>query len=191
MSPDTIGVPRKNMVLGKHSGRHAFEQRIQDMGFQTTREELDLLFARFKELADRKRTVTDRDLEALMGVGIAEDKPGMYKLDRFVINSGNTITATATVRLLREGVPVEQVATGDGPVDAMFTAINRIVGVKFTLTDYTLRAVTEATDAQGEATVKIRREAEIFNGRGISTDVLEATARAYVNAINHMLEAKE
>ncbi len=191
MSPESIGVPRKNMVLGKHSGRHAFEQRIQDMGFQTTREELDVLFARFKELADRKRTVTDRDIEALMGVGVAEDKPGLYKLERFVINSGNTITATATVRLLREGVPVEQVATGDGPVDAMFTAINRIVGVKFTLTDYTLRAVTEATDAQGEATVKIRRDAGIFNGRGISTDVLEATAKAYVNAINHMLETKE
>jgi 2-isopropylmalate synthase len=159
------------------------------MGFSTTREEIEILFAKFKDLADRKRTVTDRDLEALMGVSIAVDKPGMYKLDRFVINSGNTITATATVRLLKEGVPVEMVATGDGPVDAMFTAINRIVGVKFVLTDYNLRAVTEGNDAQGEALIKIRRDEDMFNGRGISTDVLEATASAYVNAINHMLEA--
>ena len=189
MSPESIGVPRKNMVLGKHSGRHAFEQRVRDMGFSTTREEIEILFAKFKDLADRKRTVTDRDLEALMGVSIAVDGPGMYKLDRFVINSGNTITATATVRLLKEGVPVEMVATGDGPVDAMFTAINKIVGVKFVLTDYNLRAVTEGNDAQGEALIKIRREDEMFNGRGISTDVLEATANAYVNAINHMLEA--
>ncbi len=192
MSPESVGVPKKNMVLGKHSGRHAFESRIQEMGYAPTREEIDVLFAKFKDLADRKRTVTDRDVEALLGVTKTEDtrKPGAYRIERFVINSGNTITATATVRLVKDGFVEEQVATGDGPVDAMFTAINRIVGVKFVLTDYSLHAVTEQTDAQGEATIKIRKDSEIYNGRGVSTDVLEATAQAYVNAINHLLEAE-
>ncbi len=192
MTPDDVGIPAKQMVLGKHSGRHAFDARLRQMGFVGGKEESDAVFIKFKELADRKKIVHDKDIEALIGIHrIEEEIPGIYKLDRFVVNTGNTITATATVRLERQGVMYEQVAAGDGPVFAMFTAINKIAGIKPVLDDYSIQAVTEGQDAQGEVRVRIRFGSEIYKGRSISTDILQSSVQAYINAVNQLVDDLE
>lgn len=189
MTPESVGLSQNNMVLGKHSGRHAFEDRLKVLGYNLTKEELDETFSKFKMLADKKKVVLDADLEVLLQHKAVE-VPETYKLDRFVINTGNTITATASVRLIRqngEEIVEEEVSTGDGPIDAAFKAVEKIAGINFTLEDYTLRSVTEGLDAQGEAYVKIRSGARIYTGKGVSTDVFEASVLSYVNAINKMI----
>ncbi len=186
MTPESIGLSQNKMVLGKHSGRHAFDDRLKTLGYSLTKEELDAAFKEFKILADKKKVVQDRDLEALVEEKSVEI-PEVYHLERFVINSGNTITSTASVKLIKNDEEVEEVSTGDGPVDAAFKAIDKIVGIPFTLEDYVLHSVTEGKDAQGEVVVKIRMEEELFTGRGLSTDVVEASVKAYVNAVNKML----
>ncbi|MGI6050481.1 MAG: 2-isopropylmalate synthase, partial [Acetivibrionales bacterium] len=141
MTPESIGLSKNNMVLGKHSGRHAFEDRLVELGYNLTKKELDETFIRFKALADKKKVVQDADLEVLLQHKSVEI-PEMYKLDRFVINTGNTITATASVRLIKqsdEEMLIEEVSTGDGPIDAAFKAVEKAVGANFTLEDYTIR----------------------------------------------------
>jgi 2-isopropylmalate synthase len=174
------------MVLGKHSGRHAFEDRLKSMGYHLSKEELDESFKQFKALADKKKIVSDRDLEALIQQK-SLNVPEVYHLERFVINSGNTITSTASVKLIKDGNEIEEVSTGDGPVDAAYKAIEKLVGIDFTLQDYNLRSVTGGKDAQGEVIVKLRKYETEYTGRGLSTDVVEASVKAYVNAINKML----
>lgn len=189
MTPESIGLSKNNMVLGKHSGRHAFEDRLVELGYNLTKKELDETFIRFKALADKKKVVQDADLEVLLQHKSVEI-PEMYKLDRFVINTGNTITATASVRLTKqsdEEMLIEEVSTGDGPIDAAFKAVEKAVGANFTLEDYTIRSVTEGLDALGEAYVKIRSGARVYTGKGVSTDVFEASVLSYVNAINKMI----
>ncbi|MGI6084502.1 MAG: 2-isopropylmalate synthase [Acetivibrionales bacterium] len=189
MTPQSVGLSQNNMVLGKHSGRHAFEDRLRILGYNLTKEELDETFNKFKALADKKKVVQDADLEVLLRHKAVE-VPETYKLDRFVINTGNTITATASVRLIKQNGPnivLEEVSTGDGPIDAAFKAIEKMAGVTFTLEDYTLRSVTEGQDAQGEAYVKIRSGARVYTGKGVSTDVFEASVLSYLNAVNKMI----
>ena len=193
MTPESIGLSQNQMVLGKHSGRHAFEDRLTTMGYNMNKEELDTAFEKFKVLADKKKVVLEADLEALLEQK-AREIPEAFHLERFVINSGNTITSTASVKLIKqngEPTPLEKVSTGDGPIDAAFKAIDIMVGTDFRLEDYSLRSVTEGQDALGEATVKIRRDVDVYTGKGLSTDVVEASVMAYVNAINKMFyEAK-
>ncbi|MHB8963416.1 MAG: 2-isopropylmalate synthase [Saccharofermentanales bacterium] len=193
MTPQDIGIPAKQMVLGKHSGRHAFDARLKELGFDGTKEERDAIFIKFKELADRKKIVHDKDIEALIGISkIEEELPGIYKMDRFVVNTGNTITATASVRLLdRQGLLIEQVAAADGPIFALFTAINKIVGLKPVLDDYSIQAVTEGQDALGEVRIRIRYGSEFYKGRAVSTDILESSALAYLNAVNQLVADTE
>lgn len=189
LTPESIGLKRNNMVLGKHSGRHAYEDKLIELGYNLTKEELDESFSKFKDLADKKKVVQDADLEVLLQHKAVE-VPETYKLDRFVLNTGNTITATASVRLIKQNGDeqvIEEVSTGDGPIDAAFKAIEKIADVRFTLEDYTIRSVTEGLDAQGESYVKIRSGSRIHTGKGVSTDVLEASVLAYVNAINKMI----
>jgi 2-isopropylmalate synthase len=187
MTPESIGLPRNRMVLGKHSGRHAFDERLAELGFHLDAERSARLFEAFKSLADKKKAVSDRDLEALAR-GSVTDRPAAWRLERFIINSGNAITATSVVRLeSAEGKRSERVATGDGPIDASFNAIDKIVGKGPVLEDFSLDAVTGGKDAQGEARVRIRLGASIYNGRGVSTDIVEASVRAYVDAINAMI----
>ena len=186
ITPESIGLGKNNMVLGKHSGRHAFEDRLKTLGYNLNKDELDEAFNKFKILADRKGS-TDADLEVLLQHK-AVQVPEIYKLDRFVINTGNTITATASVRLIKQNGDdqvIEEVSTGDGPIDAAFKAIDK--SGYFTLEDYTLRSVTEGQDAQGEAYVKIRLGSRLYTGKGVSTDVFEASVLSYVNAINKMI----
>jgi len=191
MTPESVGRPTARMVLGKHSGRGAFEERLAFLGLRPRPDSIAGLFTAFKELADRKKTVTDKDLEALV-LGASAKVPGAIRLDRFVINSGTTIASTSAVRLVMpEGNLVERVSAGDGPIDASFRAIDKIVGKHPILEDFALDAVTEGRDAQGEARVRIQVGGRRFNGRGISTDVVEASIRAYLAAINVMVQETE
>jgi len=186
MTPESIGLSQNKLVLGKHSGRHAFEDRLRLLGYHLQKEKLDEIFKEFKELADKKKVIYDKDLEALVEDKKLEIKE-IYQLKEFVINCGNVITSTANIKLSREEELYEEVAKGFGPVDAAFKAIEAIVGESFILEDYSLQAVTEGEDALGEAIVKIKKDNEIYNGRGLSTDVVEASIKAYVNAINKMI----
>ena len=187
MTPASIGLAENKMVLGKHSGRHAFEDRLVTLGYALTRDKLDAAFEQFKLLADKKKVVADEDIEALVQHKAAAI-PETYTLQRFVINSGNVITSTAAVKLSHLGVDREEVATGDGPVDAVFKAIDKIVGMEFALESYRLHSVTEGKDAQGDVRVKIERDQTTYSGRGLSTDVVEASAKAYLNAINKLYD---
>ncbi len=187
MTPESIGLSQNRMILGKLSGRHAFEERLKEMGYNhLSSEEIGRAFEKFKELADKKKTVLDRDIEALVGEKVSEVEE-VYKLDSFQINSGNKIIATATVSMFKNGEPVTEAATGDGPVNAAFKAIERSVGFEVQLQDYSLKGVTEGTDALGEATVRIIKDNRIYVGRGVSTDVIEASVKAYINAINRVM----
>ena len=186
MNPEMVGISRNAIVLGKHSGRHAFEERISQLGYELPEEQLNTLFKEFKELADRKKVVYDRDIEALV-VDQKQTIDECYRLAYHHVVSGNQMVATASVRLEAEGRVIEQASCGDGPVDAVFKAIEKAVGFSVCLKDYQLKAVTSGEDALGEATVWLEYGDKIFTGRGLSTDVIEASARAYMNAINKMI----
>ncbi|MCB6366958.1 2-isopropylmalate synthase [Intestinibacillus massiliensis] len=184
MTPESVGIPKNAIVLGKHSGRHAFEDRLRELGYTLDREKLDKVFAKFKALADKKKVIKDRDLEALIGV-VPVSGEERYTLDNFVINSGNSITSTAVIRLKKGDQVCERVAGSDGPINAAFRAINKIVGKEIVLEDYSLKSMTDGEDAQAEAIVKIAVDgSDIVTGRGVSTDVIEASIKAYVNGIN-------
>ncbi|WP_227764495.1 2-isopropylmalate synthase [Zhaonella formicivorans] len=186
MNPAKLGIIQNNIVLGKHSGRHAFRQRLEELGFKLSDEELVKAFIRFKNLADRKKEITDKDLEA-----IVEDEirviPEKYTLEYIHISSGNRIVPTATIGLRSDEDLSEEAACGDGPVDAVFKAIDKITQLGVCLKHYNLSAITGGKDAMGEVTVKVEYEGKPYVGRGISTDIIEASARAYVNAINKIV----
>ena len=196
MRPQSIGIPdssSKAFVLGKHSGRHAFEERLLVLGIdlQDSPESLDRLFEEFKELADKKKIVSDRDIEAL-AAGRSAEAPEVYSLDRFVINSGSSITSTSIVRLkTADGSLVEKVAIGDGPIDASLNAVDKIIGGEdIKLEDFRLQvvdAVDTGTDAQGECMMRIARDGRRWNGSGVSTDVVESGIKAYLSAVNAMI----
>jgi len=186
MNPATIGIKTDGIVLGKHSGRHAFRQRLEQLGFELTEEELNKAFYRFKELADRKKQVTDQDLEAIVDHEI-KTVPEKYQLVRIQVYTGNNIVPTATVGIRVDGEVMEEAACGDGPVDAVFKAIEKVTGFHVDLVHFSLNAVTGGKDAVGEVMVKVQYEGHLYIGRGISTDILEASARAYLSAINRLV----
>lgn len=187
MRPETVGLTGNSIVLGKHSGRHAFEERLRQLGYdELAEEDLKDLFRQFKELADRKKVVYDRDIEALVN-----EKSGSgtewYRLIYHHAVSGSQTLASASVRLEADGKIIEQASCGAGPVDATFKALEQAVGFEVNLKDYQLKAVTSGKDALGEGTVWLEQNGRTFTGRGLSTDILEASARAYVNALNKMV----
>ena len=192
MTPESIGLKQSQMILGKHSGRHAFEERLAELGYTHLKpEDINDAFQKFKDLADKKKSVMDSDIEALVSAKIIQI-PELVRLEYFHITSGNTLIATSTVRVSRDGQSVEEAACGDGPVDAIFHAIERATGQEVTLKDYRIRAITSGKDALGEGIVKVEKDGRTFAGRGISTDIIEASAKAFMNAINKMLyERKE
>jgi 2-isopropylmalate synthase len=186
MTPESIGIPKNRMVLGKHSGRHAFEDRLKDLGYTVSAETLEMVFAEFKALADKKKIVSDRDIEALV-METAAAVPETYKLDHWAVNTGSSLGATGIIKLQhKDGVSRKEVAVGDGPVDAIFTAINEIIGKKPELELYEIGAITGGSASQGETMVKIALDGRHWNGRGVSTDVLESSIKAYLSAINAM-----
>ena len=184
MTPASVGRKENNLVLGKHSGKHAFKDRVTELGYSLSEMELAEAFRKFKDLADRKKRVYDKDIEALVAKESVQ-VPMTFTLGNFVINSGSAITATATVSLVREGKETERVARGSGPIDAAFNAISKIVGRQLDLEDYQINAISEGEDALGDARVVLKDDkGGAFRGRGLSTDVIEASIKAYVNAVN-------
>ena len=185
MTPESVGLTTGKLVLGKHSGRHAFRDKVESMGYDLPEEEFNEAFEKFKTLADQKREVFDRDIEAILTKGIyGED--AKYKLNRFVINAGNTITTTASVVLNIDGEDREGISFASGPIDAAFSAIEKCLDKDILLEDYSLQSITEGTDALGFATVKLRYNDDHYIGRGVSIDVIEASINAYIDAINRI-----
>lgn len=186
MTPESIGLSTNRIVLGKLSGRHAFEEKLKEMGYNLSVEEISKAFKKFKDLADKKKVVTDKDIEALV-----QDKtfqvPQIFELDTFQINSGNRLISTSVVAIKKGNQIIMETATGDGPIDAAYNAIERAIGVEFKLEDYNIKAITEGRDALGEVSVRISKDDKVSRGKGISTDIIEASIKAYLNAINKMI----
>jgi 2-isopropylmalate synthase len=191
MDPRSIGIPASSLVLGKLSGRHAFKERLAELGYLLDEDALNRAFKAFKELADKKREVTDRDIESL----IAEEMrtiTEVYHLDHVGVSCGDHNIPTATVRLVApDGQLLADAALGTGPVDAVYQAINRIVRVPNTLTEYTVNSVTEGIDAMGEVLIRIESDGITYTGRGADTDIIVASAKAYMNALNRLLAVKK
>jgi 2-isopropylmalate synthase len=186
MTPESIGIPKNRMVLGKHSGRHAFEERLKDLGLSVDAAAREQIFAQFKDLADKKKVVSDRDIEALV-MGAAAAVPETWHLDHWAVNTGSALGATGTIRLRhRDGGCQKLVSMGDGPIDSIFKAINQIIGKEPELELYEIGAITGGSASQGETMVKIAMDGRHWNGRGLSTDVIESSIRAYIAAINAM-----
>jgi len=190
MDARSIGLPSSTLVLGKHSGRHAFKARLEELGYTLSEEDLDRAFSLFKELADKKKVVTDRDLESLVAEELRTVSEA-YHLDQVQVSCGDHSVPTATVRLITpDGQVLADAALGTGPVDAVYKAINRLVGVPNTLIEFSIKAITEGIDAIGEVTIRIESEGRVYTGRGASTDIIVASAKAYMNALNRLLAAK-
>ncbi len=190
MDPADIGIPAgTQLVLGKLSGRHAFRNHMADLGYELTEEELNQAFAAFKELADKKMEVDDRDLEAIVSDNMHPVGEALWRLDLVQVSAGDQATATATLRLVDpEGNIKVDAATGTGPVDAVYRAMNRITGISPELTEFSVTSVTEGIDAQGEVTIRIEDgEHRTYTGRSADTDIIVASARAYMNALNRMI----
>ena len=189
MEPQSVGWPSSSLVLGKLSGRAGLRARLDDLGFMLNQEQLNEAFEAFKDLADRKREVTDADLESLMAdQRRARSENAVYKLEHVQVSCGNHEIPTATVRLTRpDGESVTDADTGTGPVDAVYKAINRIIGVPNVLTEFRVDAVTEGIDALGDVTIRIEQDGKTYVGRGSDTDIIVASAKAYMNALNRLL----
>ena len=186
MTPQSIGIPQNRMVLGKHSGRHAFEERLKDLGVSTDAETLEKVFAEFKNLADKKKVVSDRDIEVLV-MDTAVTVPETWALDHWAVNTGSALGASGVIRLRhKDGRYEKLVSMGDGPIDSIFRAINRIVGKEPELELYEIGAISGSSAAQGETMVKISLNGRYWNGRGVSTDIVESSIKAYLSAINAM-----
>jgi len=191
MNAEDIGWPSgAEIVLGKTSGRHGFKARLEALGYDLSDEELSRAFLAFKELADKKQEVDDRDLEALVADKMRTSIE-VYHLDFVQITSGDHATPTATVRLIApDGSVMADAALGTGPVDAIYKAINRIINVPNQLTEFSVKSVTEGIDAQGEVTIRIESEGRSYVGRGADTDIMVASAKAYMNALNRLLSVQ-
>ena len=189
IDPKSVGWPSNSIVLGKLSGRAGLRARLEELGYNLDQEELNEVFEAFKSLADRKREVTDQDLESLMSTRRrTADVPTIYELAHVQVSTGDHDVPTATVKITSpEGDEIIDAATGTGPVDAVYRAINRVIGVENRLTEFRVDAVTEGIDALGDVTIRIERNSDVFVGRGSDTDIIVASAKAYMNALNRAL----
>ncbi len=191
IDPKTVGVPSSSLVLGKLSGRHAFRERLSELGYHLPEDSFNRAFQAFKELAEKKKEVSDKDIESL----IAEEQRTVsetYHLDRIQVTSGDRGIPTAAVRLIGPGGKIlEDAALGTGPVDAVYKTINRIVKVPNTLTEFSVKSVTEGIDAIGEVVIRIAANGVTYTGRGADTDIIVASGRAYMNALNRLIAARE
>ena len=185
MTPESVGLKANALVLGKHSGRHAFKKRLAELGYELADDDMNKAFDKFKTLADLKKEVFDEDLDALVAEEVLRPAE-KFRLDHITVTCGSFAVATATVQLEIDGIPVRTAELGDGPVDATFKAIKKLTKSKAKLLQYNVGAITGGTDAQGEATVRITDGANTVTGRGSSTDIIEASARAYINALNRI-----
>ena len=187
MSAESVGWNTNRMVLGKHSGRAAFRSRLEALGIDfATDEERNAAFARFKELADRKHEIFDEDLQALVTDTLAAEVPEPFRLSDLAVTSRMGEMPIARLVLNLDGVECEAQAQGSGPVDATFKAIESLANSQATLQLYSVNAITQGTDSQGEVTVRLEKDGRIVNGNGADTDIIVASAKAYLNALNLM-----
>jgi 2-isopropylmalate synthase len=190
MTPEDVGRDASTLVLGRHSGKHGFARRLEELGLVLSAEEQEKVYRSFLDLADRKKEVFDDDLLIIVREELGEDLQ-TYVLTYFNFQSGNTAVPTATVRIQAGEELMQEAATGDGPVDAMFNAIDRAIGIPTKLLEYNVHAVTPGRQAMGEVSVSVEVGGRRFIGRGASTDIVEASARAYLNAINRYKAASK
>jgi 2-isopropylmalate synthase len=191
MDPKWVGVPSSSLVLSKVSGRHAFKERLSELGYSLSEDDLARAFRDFKELADKKKDITDRDMESLVAEEL-RTATELYHLDHVEVSCGDHNIPTATVRLIGpEGQVLADAALGTGPVDAVYKAINRIVGIPNKLTEFTVKSITEGIDAIGEVLIRIESDGVTYTGRGAATDIIVSSAKAYMNALNRLLVAKK
>ena len=190
MSPETIGLSRNKLVLGKHSGRHALHEHLKNMGYDLTDSELKKVFKRFKELADKKKHVMDEDMEALVAEEILRTKE-IFKLEYMNVTSGTTVMPMASIKLSINGRSVKGAGYGNGPVDSAFNTIATLSGTSSELLRFSVSALTGGTDAQGEVTVRLRENGLVALGRGSDPDIITASAKAYINGLNRLEYLKE
>ncbi|MCP9790743.1 2-isopropylmalate synthase [Vulcanococcus limneticus Candia 3F8] len=184
----TIGLADNRISLGKLSGRSAFRARLEELGYNLDREDLDDAFARFKELADRKREITDRDLEAIVSEQVQQQDEARYALKSVQVSCGTGLLPTATVTLTSaDGADLTEASIGTGPVDAVCQALNRLAQVPNELVEFSVKSVTEGIDAMGEVTIRLRQNGVLYSGHAADTDIVVAAAQAFVNALNRLV----
>jgi 2-isopropylmalate synthase len=188
MRPEDVGIPRTELVLGKHSGRHALKQRMQDLGYRTDESQFQRVFEAFKVLADRKKNIYDADIEALVDNQLHTGAGEVWTLVNFTCSASSGVPPTASVTLKHaDGHTICEPAVGDGPVDALLKSIQRGTGVELKVTDYRVRSVTGGLDAQGEALVEVEFDGRKISGRGVDTNVIAASAMAFLQVINRVV----
>jgi len=191
IDPRAVGIPASSLVLGKLSGRHAFKERLAELGYSLSEGDFDRAFSAFKELADKKKGITDRDIESLIAQELRTVSE-VYHLDRVQVSCGDRGIPTASVMLSTpDGQVLADAALGTGPVAAVYKAIHRIVGVSNSLIEFSVKSVTEGIDAIGEVLIRIESEGITYTGRGADTDIIVASAKAYMNALNRLLAARK
>lgn len=183
MTPESVGIPKTSLVLGKLSGRHAFKERIKNLGYRLSENDFELAFARFKQLADKKREIFDEDIESIVVEEVLR-VPRRYKLVYLNVIAGNMTVPTATVKMEVDGKLIQEAGFGDGPVDATFKTIKKITRTRSKLLQFAINAITGGTEAQGEVTVRLEEKGQTVIGQGADTDVIVASAKAYINALN-------
>ena len=187
----TVGLSDNRISLGKLSGRSAVRARLEELGYDLTREDLDEAFARFKDLADRKREITDRDLEAIVSEQVQQPE-ARFQLKLVQVSCGSSLRPTATVTLADDqGSEQTLSAVGTGPVDAVCRALNAVAGVSNELIEFSVKSVTEGIDAMGEVTIRLRRDGSLYSGHAADTDVVVAAAMAFVNALNRLVAGED
>ncbi len=190
MTPESIGLNQNKLVLGKHSGRHAFKQRLEELGYDLKKEDLDKAFVRFKTLADQKKEIFDEDLDAIIADEIIR-VPEKYKLMQMNVSSGSFAAPTATIEMEINGKVKKGAVIGAGPVDAAFKSIKKLTGSKANLLAFNVGGITGGTDAQGECTVRLEEGGREVLGQGAHPDIIVASAKAYINALNRLASAME
>jgi 2-isopropylmalate synthase len=185
MSPEDVGIPQSKLVLGKHSGRHAFKLRLQDLGYELNDADMNRAFEKFKALADAKKYIFDEDIETLVSEQVAK-APEVYQLENLCVTSGIGVKPMATVQLSVNGRIVEKTENGDGPVDAVYRAIVAITGTTSNLLKFDVKGITGGTDALGEVAVQLEESGRTVRGSGSDTDIIVAAAKAYVSALNKL-----
>jgi 2-isopropylmalate synthase len=189
MTPEMVGAPGTELVLGKHSGRHGLEARYEALGYSLTPEQMKRVTRDFKALADRKKTVLDEDLLSILHHGVMEDVPELFKLEVLDVRCGGE-TADASVELISGGQTLKGRGTGDGPIAAAFVAMESVVEYRVVLERFNIRATTPGQDAVGEVTIQARVDGHTFTGRGAHTDVVRASAEAFLHAVNKAAAAR-
>lgn len=188
--PEDIGLHRTELVLGKHSGRHAFKTRLQELGYELSSDEIETAFQKFKHLADQKKDIFDEDLEAIISEEVSKI-PETYSLVDLSVSSGTNVKPTAALRLKMNGTVVDRMEHGDGPVDAVYKAISAITQTKSNLLKFEIKSITGGTDALGEVFATLEEDGRTVRGHGADTDIIVAAAKAYINALNKLAARKQ